>query len=181
MPTSTPLSELQAQCISKAQQSLTLANSYFDADFSYDKILFDLRGKSAGQFIVKPHGKHVDLILRFNGELLGRYADAFIEEVVPHECAHLVVYQYYGRIIRGKRVLPHGREWKSVMSTVMKLTPNIRHNFDVAPSTRKQFTYSCRCLDRLHQLSVIRHNKVVKRQSNYLCKVCKTQLMYKHS
>lgn len=160
---------------------LTIASNYFDMPFYFDEVCFDLRGRSAGQFVVsKPNifAKHV-LKLRFNRFLLAKYQQAFVDEVVPHECAHLVVYQYFGQYHQGKKVKPHGMEWKHVMSNVFNKAAVVRHNFEVDTKPRETFIYQCECVDRDHALSLIRHNKVMRQKAIYLCKACKSALRIK--
>jgi SprT protein len=45
--------------------------------------------------------------------LLLENQQAFIDEVVPHELAHLLVWKHFGR------VAPHGKEWKWMMEAVL--------------------------------------------------------------
>ncbi|KES14883.1 SprT-like family, partial [Gilliamella apis SCGC AB-598-P17] len=49
----------------------------------------------------------------------------FINEVVLHELAHLITFQYVGK------VKPHGKEWQYVMSKIMKKEPKVTHNFKI--------------------------------------------------
>ena len=51
--------------------------------------------------------------------------DEFIRQVVPHELAHLIVYQMFGR------VKPHGKEWQLVMNEIFKLPAYTCHQFDI--------------------------------------------------
>ena len=54
--------------------------------------------------------------IRLNPVLLLENQQPFIDEVVPHELAHLLVFRQFGR------VAPHGREWRWMMESVL-LTP----------------------------------------------------------
>jgi SprT protein len=49
--------------------------------------------------------------------LLLENQQAFIDEVVPHELAHLLVWKHFGR------VAPHGKEWKWMMESVLGVPP----------------------------------------------------------
>ncbi len=57
--------------------------------------------------------------IRLNPVLLLENSEAFIEEVVPHELAHLLVWKHFGR------VAPHGKEWKWMMESVAGRSPPV--------------------------------------------------------
>ena len=54
-------------------------------------ISFDLRGQAAGQ------ANYRENKIRFNRHLLEKYTAEFVDQTVPHEFAHLVAYQKFGR------------------------------------------------------------------------------------
>ena len=123
-------------------------------------ISFDLKGQAAGQ------ANYRENKIRFNRQLLEKYTPEFVDQTVPHEFAHLVAYQKFGRRIR-----PHGMEWKRVMEA-FGVDPARTHSFDVAPTRRlKRFHYRCHCPGSDYQLSSIRHNRV-QRGGIYLCRKC---------
>ncbi|SDJ36927.1 SprT protein [Ferrimonas sediminum] len=126
--------------------------------FPYPQIGFTLRGMSAG-------AAHLaDNRLRFNPVLLQENPQAFVDEVVPHEVAHLLVWQLHGR------VRPHGREWQRMMAEVFDCPPRTRHSFDVSSVGPATFAYRCDC--QTHPLTLRRHNKVQRGQANYQCRRC---------
>ena len=124
------------------------------------EVAFDLRGQDAGQANY-PKNK-----IRFNRDLLEKYTDDFISQTVPHEFAHLVAYTKFGR-----RIKPHGAEWKSVM-VALGVKPVRTHSFEVVPARQlKRFPYKCDCAGSPHELSTIRHNRA-QRGRLYICKKC---------
>lgn len=126
--------------------------------FPRPEVRFDQRGQAAGS-AYPSHNR-----LRFNPELLHRQPEEFIAEVVPHEVAHLVVWHCYGR------VRPHGPQWQAVMEQVLGVPARRTHSFEVTPTRRiKRFAYRCDC--QLHQLTSIRHRRVLAGQ-RYLCRHC---------
>jgi len=159
--------------------SLAKAEDFYKCTFPLGEVLFNLRGRAAGQVRFPIHSQKVDLPeIRFNPHLLNIYGEEFINEVVPHECAHLVVYRLY-QLKKYKSKIkpkPHGTEWQFVMQEIYGLKPKVTHTFEVKASTMKRFPYSCACDGKLHQLTIIRHNKVLKQASNYLCRRCGEKL-----
>jgi SprT protein len=113
-------------------------------------------------------------LMRFNKVLLESYAEDFINEVVPHECAHVVVYHLNRSAFHSgsKRPKPHGIEWQSVMRDVYRLEPKVTHNFALTSSESRQYSYVCGCVQRIHRISIIRHNKIKRGRARYLCKGC---------
>jgi SprT protein len=89
---------------------------------------------------------------------------AFIEEVVPHELAHLLVWKHFGR------VAPHGKEWKWMMEAVLGVPARRTHQFELESVRRNTFPYRCQC--QQHQLTVRRHNRVVRGEATYRCVKC---------
>lgn len=158
------------------------AEKYYSQSFPLAGIHFDMTGRSAGQvrFPLVSKKSPVNLpILRFNATLLRQNGDGFIKEVVPHECAHIVVYHLFRQSSRfnRQRPKPHGNEWRAVMRDVFKVEARVTHNFEVAASNSKVFLYRCACDKKLHHVSLIRHNKMKRGISRYLCKRCGDQLL----
>lgn len=158
---------------------LAKAEAFYQCTFPVGDVLFNLRGRAAGQVRFPINSKKSSLPeVRFNPVLLKNYGEEFITEVVPHECAHLVVYRLF-QLKKYKSKMkpkPHGSEWKFVMQELYGVKPRVTHTFDVKGATIKRFPYSCACEGKTHQLTVIRHNKVLKQASNYLCKSCGEKL-----
>ncbi|SQI45094.1 SprT-like family [Serratia plymuthica] len=94
----------------------------------------------------------------------------FIDEVVPHELAHLLVFRQFGR------VPPHGREWRQMMESVLRVPASRTHQFEIASVQSKTFPYLCRC--QQHQLTVRRHNRVLRGESEYRCRQCGEKLRF---
>ncbi|MEL3927301.1 SprT family zinc-dependent metalloprotease [Aeromonas enteropelogenes] len=136
--------------------------------FPRPRIHCNMRGRAAGSARLQTWE------LRFNPALYQANQQAFLAEVVPHEVAHLLVYALWGEG-RGKaRVLPHGRQWQSVMREVFGLEPRTTHSFDLAVLAQPTVPYRCQC--QLHQLSIRRHNKVMRGEARYHCRRCHTAL-----
>lgn len=159
---SRPLSTLQIQVLERIETCYQTAEMTLKRAFPRPITQFTLRGKSAGTAHLQQNR------LRFNPVLLRENSEAFLTEVVPHEICHLLCFQLFGK------TKPHGKEWQSLMLTVFKVNPKTTHNFNTTSVASKEVEYRCACGPI--RLSIRRHNKVLRGESRYICKRCKTHL-----
>ena len=134
------------------------------------EIRFDLRGTAAGQARMRD-GSFA--LIRYNAALLGLHPEVFVAETVPHEVAHVVAFTKHGACIR-----PHGAEWQAVMRH-FGVEPSRCHRYDVSKlRTRslQRFLYRCGC--GTHQISSIRHNRICRQGTVYLCRRCRQPLRH---
>lgn len=150
---------------SKGEDCFILAECFFETPFTRPSYLFNQRGKSAGSAHLQRN------IIKFNATLYEQNKEEFIQQVVAHEVAHLIVYQQYGK------VRPHGKEWQHVMRNIFNCPAITTHSLDISDVIGQQFSYSCLC--RTHQLTIRRHNKILK-GGRYLCIHCKGALHENH-
>lgn len=68
--------------------------------------------------------------LRYNLILLVENEKDYLENTVPHEVAHLITKMQFPIPPGKKRLMPHGKEWKSVMKDVFNLKPEVKHYYD---------------------------------------------------
>lgn len=159
------MTSLEAQAHRLARQSIDKANQHYGTALPYPTLRFDLRGMTAGQAY---SGRN---LIRLNPLLLHENGEAFLQQTVPHEVAHLVADKLFGPGIR-----PHGREWQSVMA-VLDASSERCHRFDTSRAAayrQRRFSYACGCT-RLHELSATRHNRI-QRGAAYLCRRCGKKL-----
>ncbi len=121
------------QCL---RAKLAQAGEYFDCTFPEPAISFQQRGTSAGTAWLERWE------IRLNPQLLLENQQRFIDEVVPHELAHLLVYRQFGR------VAPHGREWRWMMMTVLQTPARRTHEYDLAAVRSLPLRLSAACPDR---------------------------------
>lgn len=129
----------------------------FDHTFTTPQMLFDQRGTSAGSARLQSQ------VLRLNPVLLVAHPDEFSQQILPHELAHLLVHQLYGK------VAPHGKQWQHMMLKVFGVMPERTHKLDVSKVQGEQFLYRCGC--QQHALTIRRHNKIL-RGASYRCRQC---------
>ncbi|MFC0308872.1 SprT family zinc-dependent metalloprotease [Gallibacterium trehalosifermentans] len=161
------LRHLHLQVNRKLSQCLQLAEQHFHCQFPRPTISYKLRGVKAGVAYLQLWQ------IRLNPILLLENQQVFIDQVVPHELAHLLVYQQFGR------VKPHGREWQMVMTQVFGVPAETKHQFAVQRVQGKTFPYRCAC--QIHHLTIRRHNNIMREGIEYFCKKCKTKLFFVES
>lgn len=125
-------------------------------------IALNQRGRIAGAALLQKN------LIKLQPKLFAQNQSYFISNVIPHELAHIVVYQYFGR------VKPHGKEWQYVMRDIFGLKPAVTHSLDVKKAGLAMFDYKCQC--NTVQLTAVRHNKILRDKQRYVCKKCHQSL-----
>lgn len=120
---------------------------------------FNQRGKVAASALLQKN------VVRINPHLYEHNNAYYISDVIAHELAHILVHQLYRN-----RLKPHGAEWQHIMIHVFGIEPKVTHQLDVSEVAMKTFRYSCGC--QQIDLSLIRHNKIVRGKQSYICKKC---------
>lgn len=141
---------------------MQVAEQHFKRTFVMPALNYQLRGQKAGVAYLQRNE------IRLNRTLLLENPTAFIQQVGPHELAHIIVYQQFGR------VKPHGREWQFVMQQLFHLPADIYHCFDLASVMSQNIPYQCQC--QTHYLSPRRHEKVMNKSAVYVCKKCRAEI-----
>lgn len=144
------------------RENLQRANLHLARNYPEPKIVYQQRGTAAGIAWLESNE------IRLNPVLLMENQQAFLDEVVPHELAHLLVWKHFGR------VAPHGKEWKWMMETVLGVPARRTHQFELHSVRRNTFPYRCGC--QQHQLTVRRHNRVLRGETEYRCVRCGEKL-----
>ncbi len=108
----------------------------FMVELDVIEVRWDLKGGCAGMFCVRPG----QMYFRFNLDIAQENVKETLEETVPHEIAHYLVYIRYGK------VKPHGREWQRVMYQLGK-EPTVTHKMNYTPAKvrkpQKRYSYTC--------------------------------------
>ena len=100
--------------------------------------------------------------LEFSTSLYVANREAFLNDTVPHEFAHLVAYQVYGD--EG-----HGAGWKSVM-VALGYEPTRCHSYETAArKSTKTYKFECACM--VHEFTPQRM-AWVRKGKVYRCNHC---------
>ena len=145
------------------EKNMKRAEAYFNQAFETPSLSLKQRGKIAGSAHLQKN------LIKLNQRLFEDNIDEFVEQVIPHEVAHIICYQLYGR------VKPHGNEWQSIMTSVFQRPAKVTHQLDVSKLAANDFEYQCLCPDTI-KLSTIRHNRVLKGAQQYRCRRCRAVL-----
>lgn len=154
-----------------------MADQLFGKGVTAPEVRYDLIGRSAGQAVYDQFGKS-PYVIRVNPVLLNENESYIVNQTVPHEMAHVVVYQFY--LARGIQVKGHGNEWKRVMR-YFGLEPDRCHSLDTttirAIRGGVEYHFNCGCVGKVYKLSKHKYNKYVSGIS-YRCPRCKVQLKF---
>ncbi|NRA55314.1 MAG: SprT family zinc-dependent metalloprotease [Gammaproteobacteria bacterium] len=157
-----PLPEqLTQQVLERVEQCYLQAETQLNCVLARPIILFNQRGKIAGTALLQRN------TLRFHPQILRQNISHYLEHVIAHEAAHLIVWQRYGR------VQPHGKHWQYVMTQVFNLPAARTHSYNTDNIGIKEISYQCQC--SVIKFSVRRHNMVLK-GTRYLCRSCRSEL-----
>jgi SprT protein len=169
--TTEPLDPDQRQQVRDATaEAVERASDLYRQRFPTIRVSFDLCGTSAGMY----RARRGDRCIRYNPWIFARYFDDSLTVTVPHEVAHYVTDCLHGL----SRVRPHGPEWRAVMRE-LGADPRVTGRYDLSglPLRRqRRFDYRCDC--RSHQLSAARHNRVQRGEVAYLCRACRTPVVF---
>ena len=167
--TITPVTDSQRLQITQAtHHCIERAGILLDRDFALLPVAYDLQGKCAGMYQIRGSQRRI----RYNPWIFAKYFEESLENTVIHEVAHYVVDCVWGI----RRVKPHGKEWRQIMVT-MGAEPNVTGHYDLTgiPTRHyKRYAYKCDC--KTHQLTILRHRKIVERGASYRCQSCRSAL-----
>lgn len=107
----------------KIKACFKIAEKHYKTKFEMPEIRYDIKSWTGG------FAYWQKWLLRFNLILLIENENHYIENVVPHEVAHLVNRRVNKPAPGKKRLMPHGKEWKDVME-LFKIVPHVKHTYD---------------------------------------------------
>ena len=154
---------IQHQIIDRVDTLIAEAIAYTGCQVKTPSISFRRSGGNAGTAHLQRN--HVN----FNPIFLADNFTEYLNQVIPHEIAHIVVFQCFGK------VKPHGKEWQSVMREIYKCDPDVRHSMTLPENAQRGVDYRCDC--GIIKLGIRRHNKVLRGEQSYQCRQCRQTLV----
>ena len=132
--------ELRTKVENAVEAAFVRCEKHYRQKFKRPEIRYDIRNTNGGEAWF-----HRNLI-RLNLTFLVENEKDFLASTVPHEVAHLVAhYVYDSKPMNGKKVRPHGKEWKEVMG-VLSLEPKVKHTYDLTSLDLHKKTRKARLL-----------------------------------
>lgn len=117
--------ELRAKVEAAVEAAFKTCEAHYKQNFKRPEIRYNIRNTDGGQAWLQRN------LIRLNLTFLVENEKEFLASTVPHEVAHLVAhYVYDSKPMNGKKVRPHGKEWKEVMG-VLSLEPRVKHSYDI--------------------------------------------------
>jgi SprT protein len=163
--TITPVSVAQqAQIVDATNLCVSKAQTVFGRSFEPVPVFFDLNGKCAGMYQVRGQQRRI----RYNPWIFAKFFQDSLNNTVTHEVCHYIVDRIWGLA----KVKPHGAEWRKTMRA-MGAEPLVTGNYDLSGIPVRQYTkYSYQCNCSTHQLTALRHRKIVQNGVRYRCQQC---------
>lgn len=125
--------ELRKKVEARVRECLDLGEKKYGRKFSMPEIRYDVKNTDGGL------AYHQKWLIRLNLILCYENEEHFIKTTVGHEAAHLIARAVYNDKVlaeTGKKMRPHGKEWREAMD-VVGLEPKVTHNYDVTSIARK--------------------------------------------
>ena len=122
--------ELKQKVEAKMRECFSIAEKHYGIAFEFPEIRYNIKSWTGGLAY-----RNLNLV-RFNLILMVENEEHYLKTTVPHETAHMVVNALHKagkiKLAEGKkRLMPHGKEWKEVMS-LFGVAANVTHNYDVS-------------------------------------------------
>ena len=161
--------EQKSEVYERVEHFVNLGNEKLGSDLEKPYVKFDKRGRCGGTAMYRERDGYGEL--DFNAGLMVDNWDEYMNQVIPHEVAHLLKEHIYGP---GKGMkAAHGYYWQSVMRT-LGVKPDRTHKMDtskvrMAPRTKTKHIYMCPCCKQEFVISQVRHNRMLRGRTYRHC------------
>jgi predicted SprT family Zn-dependent metalloprotease len=121
--------ELREKVENKVAECFKIAAEHYGQDFEMPEIRYNIKSWTGGL------AYHQRWLVRFNLILLVENEQHYLDNVVPHEIAHLINRTVNKPAPGKKRLMPHGKEWKDVMK-LLGVQASVTHTYDCSSIER---------------------------------------------
>lgn len=125
--------ELKEKVNARIQHCIDVAEKHHKVKLPFPEVRYDIRTWMGG---LAYHPKN---LIRLNLILLVENEDHYIEHTVAHEAAHLITRSVVKLPEGRKRILSHGKEWRSTME-LLGLPPEVKHHYDCSSIEKRGYT-----------------------------------------
>lgn len=161
--------EIMQEIVRKSMEWYNVGIQKFPQDVHEVEILFDLTGVKAGQAWWRKSGKFT---IEYNLAMALENGEDFIQEVIPHEIAHLIANEFF------KEMYPdgcgHSDMWKFVMIKFGR-NPNRCHSFSVENLSKghRDYLWKCSACGFEYAVGKNLHEKLQNPHDTHYCGKCK--------
>lgn len=160
---------MEKQFIDLVRITLRAAGRVYSLDMSKVDIRLDIRGATtAGQAVLTNDGQY---ILRFHPDAVANHYDRMVNEVIPHEVAHIVC------MMRPELGCNHDYGWKQVCKTLGGTSERC-HDMQLGKK-RKMRKFLYKVGEETVVLSAVRHNRLQRlKVQSYIIKQTGTTITH---
>ena len=152
--------EQRSEIYTRVDHFISIACDAYNTELEGPYVRFDKRGTCGGTANYSLNE------LNFNAGLMLDNWDEYLNQIIPHEVAHLVKNAVYGAERKGELMRPHGTYWQRIMRQ-FGIEPDRSHRMDISKvqQPKRKFVYECECCSTEFVLSSVKHNRIVRGQS----------------
>lgn len=152
----------KCEVYTRVDHFIAIANKEYHREMEGPHVRFDKRGTCGGTADSRLNE------LNFNAKLMLENWDEYINQIIPHEVAHLVKNAVYGTSRKGAMMRSHGGYWSYIMR-VFGINPDRTHDMDVGnvAQPKRKFLYECACCKQEFVLTSVKHNRKLRGTKRY--------------
>jgi SprT protein len=152
------------------KRTIKLAEELYSIDLSELEVRIDVKGLVGG-WAVPPQKEGDNYALRFSIEGCEKHPQYMIDDIIPHEVAHIVCFLLY------PSASAHGQEWKRIC-IALGGTAQRCHDLPLTAVRRaRTFLYDIEGI--AEELTIIRHNKLQRNKVQYYTNLVTGTRIYK--
>jgi len=154
--------EQRSEIYTRVDHFINIASDAYNRELDGPHVRFDKRGTCGGTANCSLNE------LNFNAGLMVDNWDEYLNQVIPHEVAHLVKGAVYGTDRNGPLMRSHGVYWQEIMRK-FDIEPDRLHNMntDKVAQPKRKYLYECTCCGMEFIMSSVKHNRFIRRQKKY--------------